>query len=200
MKKRIFIIILILIILLASIPINSYASINYQGKAFPEYPKEFENAKYKFMIYFPTSGKYYLFIFNDGDCYFQGDKNNLTTSSIRIPANYKEYQWKPDSGNSWNNTYNSNKNIDFYCWSNSPDCYLIYSNFNMKYKDSEEIFFYKTPLLNFTTMQRAIGGNFWQILTRMFIILIPLGLTIFGAFCVLFLLKSKKWLPVKPSL
>lgn len=207
MKKRIFIIILLLFILLVSIPIKSNASISYQGKAFPEFPEVWNEAKYKIITYFPEQECYALIISNgDTFCFNTTDSFNGTYNYLYVEQPLFRYRWFPKSQNEWEYRGNNNgKHLIYSAWELYGDTsenkkQIIYSNIDIPIEKTNETFFYKTPLLNFTTMQKAIGGNFWQILMKVLTILVPLGLTIFGTFCVLFLLKSKKWLPVKPNL
>ena len=207
MKKRIFITILLLLILFVSIPIKSNASISYQGKAFPEFPEGWNEAKYKFICYFPEQDCYVLIISNsDRFCFNTTDDFNGIYNYLCVDQPLRRYRWFPKSQNEWEYRGNNDgKNLVYNGWELYGDTsenkkQMIYSNVNIPIEKTEEVFFYKTPLLNFTTMQRAIGGTFWQILMKTLTILVPLGLTIFGAFCVVYLIGSKKWLPVKPNL
>ena len=158
------------------------------------------------ICYNNKSGIYALYYWNNDGSYFNTkDKNGNYYNWLYIPGQYVRYTFSPLEGSAWTNYHTANGNAiigwkDYPAENTKNNSELVYSNFTIHTDKTNEVFFYKTPLLNFTTMQRAIGGKLCQMLMKNLTILVPVGLTIFGTFCVLFLLKSKKWLPVKPSL
>lgn len=175
-------------------------------RLFQIFQNGWSEAKYKIIGYNNSTEKYFLYYWNDDGSYFNTkDINTGFHNWLYIPGRYEFYRFNPLEGSAWTNYYTANGGA-IIGWKDYPaenaknNSEMIYSNFTIYKDNTKDVFFYKTPLLNFTTMQRAIGGTLWQVLMKALTILVPIGLTIFGAFCVLFLIKSKKWLPVKPSL
>lgn len=204
-KNKIFIVFFILIILLFFIFSGcSFASISYEGKSFPSFPEDFQNAKYKFICYYRTTGTYNLFFWNNGDAYFDTEEilsSYNDTNFLYIPSGYSRFEYNPESDSyNWKIiSQNSNNDFNFYCWTDYyvGDTYLpkdmIYSNFDIYLKNSDELFFHKTPLLNFTNMQRTLGGNLYQTVHKTVITLVPVGLIILSTVLLIYLIASKKW-------
>lgn len=163
-KKILFVFLLFLFLLFLNS--YSYGAVKYGGKEFPDFPEGWEDATYKLIYYAPSTGIYHIIISSGEEPFF--DKDN----SCPNPQNYTHlvvhdcvrYSWNPNDSTEWVSSYYGN--ISLICWDgfdNSPsNKKMIYSNFNIKYYNSSDYFFYKTPLLNFSIMQGAIGGTFYQ--------------------------------------
>lgn len=194
-NKFIFVFFITLLLFFLIVP-YSQANISYMGKAFPDFPAGFYEAKYKVIMYYPNIGKYLLFFWNTDGSYYSSHSTTggLSGPSLFIPAgDYVRFEWTPSSGGGWYSVgVNNSVYTHIYDWNNlssSTTKQMIYSNFNISIDNTNELFFHSTPLLDFTTMQKAIGGNFWQTLMKVVTILVPVGLIIFGMLLVVYLVR-----------
>lgn len=147
-------------------------------KEFPEFPKFFMSEKgcYKLIFYLPHENIYKLYYTSNPDITFVGNDNNINSyllirgwaSSYETNSNLNNWYGQVQYTASWDTVYLYN--IRGHPTNVSSDKYhdtfykeLIYSDVDIKYKDTNDYFFRKPPLLKSVIFQRSIGGFVYQI-------------------------------------
>lgn len=193
-NKKFFIFLLFLFSIIFLFSSNSFASIDYLGKEFPDFPEEFNNSKYKIICYYPNLSRYEIICWNNDGAYFIHSLHEQV-DSLYIPDGSKNrFSWYPSDENScWSPSVPSDGNLELFNsnyfyhwegWSDSPqaDYYkiMIYSNFDINIDNTDEIFFHKTPLLPTTTTQLVIGGNIYQEVKKLLIMILVVLVSLIG--------------------
>ncbi len=142
---------------------NSFASVDYLGKEIPDFPEDFYNYKHKLIYYVPSSNKYGLILYSTDLCFYDSTSDYLTLGQPHM-----RFFWFPESSSSWSFSDSSTSYTQLAISSFSL-CSIIYSDQNITYKDSDEVFFYSTQLLPSTITQSVIGGIVWQTLAPLII-------------------------------
>lgn len=178
-SKKILIVLLVFLILFSSVS-KVFASYDYIGKQFPEFPEEFNTSKYKIIVYYINQGKYNIICWDNYEAYFStknkgyaGVYNYLNV----VDSSIKRYEWTPSEGIiEWTDITPANPvRLEFNGWVDYPiedasaTKQMLYSNFDIYIDDTDTYFFHKTPLLHSLNMQRVIGGNIWQIVIMLII-------------------------------
>lgn len=165
----------------------------YEGYEFPEFPEGFEDSKYKVIVYYPNQNKYSLYLYSNGNTWFYVSD---TEAYLQIQSGYTKYSWSPGN-NGWNLDAQSSKGLRLTNWvgyastDEEENKELIYCNINLPLNspDNNEIFFYKTPLMSSTNMQYLLGANICQMIPRLILGAIPVGLIILSMVLVIYLVR-----------
>lgn len=153
-------------------------------KEFPKFPKFFVSGKgcYKLIFYLPKENVYKLYYTSNPDIFFVRKSNDV--DSYLFLHGFAESFESYSSLNNWHGSKQFTASWDaiyLYNIRGHPTDIsdveglpvgvtydvdykeLIYSDVDIKYKDTNDYFFRKPPLLKSAIMQRAIGGYVYQI-------------------------------------
>lgn len=160
--KKLFIITLIFSFLFI-FTTSCFASVDYLGKQLPDFPEEFYNYEHKLIYYYEPDSRYCLFLYNGDNVFYDSSKDQLS-----IPNPYSRYHLTSDNPNNW--SFITTQDAILYI-SNFSTVSLIYSDQNINYKDTSNVFFYQSPLLPTTTTLSVIGGTVWQTVAPLIIMI-----------------------------
>lgn len=202
LNNKILILFFILISILF-ININCFATstetekvINYEGYEFPEFPSDYDNYNYKYIVFNPDT-KVYSLLLSTSKMYYSSDvnfiNNYIYSGSFTSPdydyyyflnVNFKRYIFKPELDNSsWTFFDDFNTGVgDFFTIGFKEGKYIpIFATENIINDDDNSTFFYKTPFLHFTNTQSNFSVSFFQPLGRVLAEVIPVGVVILAA-------------------
>lgn len=190
-KFRYLLLVLFCTLIFLFINNSNVQAYTYGGYEFPDFPEDFSNKDYsKIICYFPNQDKYRLYIYDTGGvCHYIPSYGNII---LRQKTFVDKYDFVKD-GTEWtfmeHDTGVCNLGyISGYCDDSEINRkVLVYSSVNIRYgsEDSDEYFFYKTPLMTTTTMQYFVGVNLCQQVP----LLIPVGLIILSMVLVIYLVR-----------
>lgn len=190
-------ILILLFILILSINTICFASstetknvINYQGYEFPEFPSDYDNYNYHYIMYVPNSNSYVLSMTNS-IVYYSSDHefSHKTNTMVDEPGfvyyyatsgSIVDYKFNPKNDNSsWSyiRTFGNSSGFILRDWTANNNC-IVFSDFNITNDDDDSTFFYKTPFLHFTNTQLNFAKSFFQPLSRVLAVIIPVGVVI----------------------
>lgn len=177
-KKLLFVLAFVLFFL-CILSNRSFATVDYFGKQFPDFPDDFNNYEYKVIFYAPKIDAYCLLLSDDEIVY--EDTCAYDNISICLDLHYKFsskiYLFYANSSEGVSagwfiyREFSGSGAVNYlHCISSFygiPE--ILYSNHNIwKYNSTtNEItdnFFYKTPLMHSISMQYTISTNIWQML------------------------------------
>ena len=185
MTKKISILFLV-IILFFIFSTQSFASINAWGKEFPDFPEGWEEAEYKIIVLYEAQNRFDLLFWSGDEGYFSIE-NKYNSPSLVIPPGFSRYTWYPENTSNWvvNNSDDKSKEFYFQQWasegyvgSGAKD--MVYSNFTIKNIDTDEDFFYQTPLTTFSNWQSTIGGTVWQTAVKVIVLTLVVVVSYLG--------------------
>lgn len=146
---------------------SCFATVDYLGKQLPDFPDEYYNYKNKVIVTYSHFKTYSLFLFNSDDVYYSISSD--TEDSIHFPS-CKRYDWDPNNSPSWvasSSDFSNGVSLNLIYKYSEGYLYgkdILHSTVNIKYSNSDEVFFYQTPLLPTTITLSAISGTVWQTL------------------------------------
>ena len=193
-KFRYLLLILFCTLIFLFINNTNVKAYTYEGYEFPTFPAGWEDSKYKVIVYFPYHNMYSLYMYNNGSTWFYISD---TEAYLQIQSGYTKYSWDPNSSTGWDYIKTSSSGVRLSNWVGYPSTdektnkELIYCNVNLPLNspDNDEIFFYKTPLMSSTNMQYLLGVNICQMIPRLILGAIPVGLIILSMVLVISLIR-----------
>lgn len=163
-------------------------------ETFPEYTHHFwyDDGNYNcFIFYYPDDDIYSLFLLNEGSGVLLHRGENDYNDYLSLTGAYEIYFISND--NNWFLNYDSgsrftakhmynirghpcdgNYSIDYkypLSYDDKPK-ELIYSTIDIKYYDSNDYFFRRTPFFKSVIIQRAVGGYVYQLFMKLAVPLI----------------------------
>lgn len=188
LKNKIFIVLFFLLVFLL-LSSKCFATIDYQGYEFPEFPKDYNNYKYSYIWYYPNYNRYSLCLSNS-KMFFSSDNTLSNGISVDFDSDVYDFFYTEDLHFI---VYNFIPSVDNSSWTFSMELdddlfklvtgnyTFIYSSENIIDEDNNSVFFYKTPFLHFTNTQSTIAAILCQNLARTLHQIIPVGVVIIAA-------------------